>query len=87
MAHDPESLTRPPDSGRYVVIVEGPHEPLEGTAEYSSRALAEAAIRQQLAHLRARGAKITGDVEHGYTAVWHEAGLHVSVRITLGQVQ
>jgi hypothetical protein len=87
MAHDPASLTRPPDSGRCVVIVEGPHEPLEGTAEYSSRALAEAAIRQQVAHLRARGAMITGDMERGYTAVWQETGHQASLRITLGQVQ
>ena len=87
MAQGPERLTRPPDSGRYVVIVEGPHEPLEGTAEYSSRALAETAIRQQVARLRRRGAMITGDMERGYTAVWHEADHQVSVRITLGQVQ
>ena len=72
----------------YVVIADGQdHAQYNSVTTYATRAAAERALQQYLAYLRAQGATITGDLQRGYAAVWQEAGQHVSMRITLGQVQ
>ena len=72
----------------YVVITEETNGPSGGTiVEYANREAAEEAIRQRLGAMASHGATITGDMQHGYTAVWREGGYETSLRITLGQVQ
>ena len=72
----------------YAVIANGQdHAQYSSTTTYATRAAAERALQQYLTYLRAQGATITADRQRGYAAVWQEAGQHVSVRITLGQVQ
>ena len=69
----------------YVVIIE--EADVRTTTAHPTRARAEAAMRQYVAYLETQGTTVTGDVEQGYTAVWQEEGLRVSMRITLGQLQ
>ena len=75
----------PPEGGRYVVTLEGPDTRL--LTEYATRAEAVLAIEQEVDRLQAAGATIAGDLASGYVARWRQRGQHVSLRITLGQVQ
>ena len=82
-AHD--AAAPPPASGRYVVTLEGPDTRV--LTEYATRAEAVLAIEQEVDHWRDAGATITGDLSSGYVACWRRRGQHVSLSLTLGQVQ
>ena len=75
----------PPAPGRYVVILEGPDTRL--LTEYATRAEAVLAIKQEVDQWQAAGATIAGDLSSGYVACWRRRGQHVSLSLTLGQVQ
>ena len=71
----------------YVVVSEETGGPRGGTiVEYTSGDAAEAAIRRYLATLESFGASITGSMDDGYSATWHQDEQRVALTITLRQV-